>query len=1268
MPSVKAPSQVAMKISVMKTGTKMKEDGIMKTRLFISIVIVWGLIGCTRNQEIDIPDANLSLFARTESPADTKTVVEEGVHVFWEPGDEIAVFMGEKSAKFTTDLTAASGTATFKGTFGDESWPEDLNLWAVYPYSEEATFDGETITTVLPSEQVAREGSFGKDMNLSIAHSTSSSLQFYNVGGGIRFSVTEEGIKKVMFEGLSGEIISGKVKIGFDENGKPVVKEVTGGSQFITLLPPSGKETFEPGAWYYIVAIPGSLEGGYKLRFYKDSDYARKVSEKAVEIKRSIFGNIEKADDGIEYEAQTMHFPNTEEDWVKSEETTHQISEEIDRILYSDSESRNDLIDEIIVQVQNVENVLAAKINSTGTGFGVMQKDSLWLNYLLDTKTSLSVEGREPILSVHNQERMTSKAFLPGGSSFYYSSEDEYVVNSKKKAVILAPFQHTFNEDLAGLSSCLLRSGFLEENIKTYVDREVVLTYMKGDFLCENDFILITTHGGTFYYIRNDEDFEEVSDVTALMTYVPYSGPLADSFIANGFINEEDLAICFVDDNHDGKSEPYFSMTPRFLSDVSFDNSCVFLCACHSAEILDENNPGSMVWRFLNQGAEFVAGNNNTTNSATDIPCVKQVLELASRGFSLQDASSCIKNSRSTKEFCDGWFNYYHSVNPENYPEEERFTFEYYNLYEYRSSPKLQSAPYFFIEPFSKLEEPEFEDSMVSFGWSRPISTFELTWKHADPVEYVYYYSKDLYTVNYDVYVDGVRIDEGINLEDNTCLWTTPTVNDHSWFVVTKIRQNGSLVGEYQSETKDFTITEEIKYETPEAIDLGLSVKWASFNLGATKPEEYGQYFAWGETATKDEYSWETYQWYDGDENHLTKYNATDQATLLNMDDDVVQQKLKGMWRVPSVGEWQELMEQCTWNWTTRDGVAGYDVTSNLNGKFIFIPAAGYKIGNSIADSSIFGRYWLGTCYIEYMPDSAASGLIKSDIISWISSPRYMGLPIRPVMPIPVESVSLDKTSLQIPIGSKATLTAIILPENATVKDVIWSSSNPSIATVGSITGEITGIAAGSTVITATTVDGHFSAQCPVQVVVPVTGITLDKNTMTISEGETQALMATVLPDNAYNKEVVWSSSNQAVATVTGDGKVTGVSAGSAVITATTSDGNKKATCRITVIKPIPINEIILSKNTLSMIVGESFTLTATILPSNATETDLSWKVDDSSVATVTDGKVTALKKGVTKVRAFHSYSSGLIVEGVCDVTVKDKSGSHEGTEEEGWQ
>lgn len=270
-------------------------------------LVVLGLIGCTRNQEIDIRENGLTLVARTESPDESRTVVEEGVHVFWEPGDEIAVFMGEKMAKFSTDITAASGTATFKGTFGDSKWPEEPDIWAVYPFSEDVAFDGETITTTLPSEQVAREGSFGKDMNLAIAHSTSSSLQFYNVGGGIRFRLTQEGIKKVTFEGYGGEILSGTVKIGFDENGKPVVREVTEGSRVITLLPPSGNDSFPTNVWFYCVAIPGTLTSGYKLEFYRESEYSRIASDKAVTIKRSIFGSIDNADEGCEF----IPIPNT---------------------------------------------------------------------------------------------------------------------------------------------------------------------------------------------------------------------------------------------------------------------------------------------------------------------------------------------------------------------------------------------------------------------------------------------------------------------------------------------------------------------------------------------------------------------------------------------------------------------------------------------------------------------------------------------------------------------------------------------------------------------------------------------------------------------------------------------------------------------------------------------------------------------------------------------------------------------------------------------
>jgi hypothetical protein len=433
----------------MKIGTK--STIAMKKSFYIITAATLSLVACSRNQEIDVPDANLSLFARTESPAETKTVVESGVHVYWEPGDEIAVFMGDQSARFTTDITAASGTATFKGTFGEETWPEDLDLWAVYPFSEEAVFDGETITTTLPSEQVAREGSFGKDMNLAIAHSNSNTLQFHNVGGGVRFSVTEEGIKKVMFEGLSGEIISGKVKIGF-EDGLPVVQEVTGGSQFITLLPPTGQETFQPGTWYYIVAIPGALDGGYKLRFYKDEDYARKVSEKAVVIKRSIFGSVEKADEGIEYEAQTTHFPETENEWEKSIALTEEIGESVSHIIDSlatASSSDLKLYEELIGKIEGVEKVI---MNPEENSFSIMQKDSIWVNYyrpplIFGKKSSIHLSGRKTRMGIMQREELTSSVSqISTRKKMNNNPLEDYYVNSKRNALLIVP-PFVYNED-----------------------------------------------------------------------------------------------------------------------------------------------------------------------------------------------------------------------------------------------------------------------------------------------------------------------------------------------------------------------------------------------------------------------------------------------------------------------------------------------------------------------------------------------------------------------------------------------------------------------------------------------------------------------------------------------------------------------------------------------------------------------------------------------------------------------------------------------------
>lgn len=169
---------------------------------------------------------------------------------------------------------------------------------------------------------------------------------------------------------------------------------------------------------------------------------------------------------------------------------------------------------------------------------------------------------------------------------------------------------------------------------------------------------------------------------------------------------------------------------------------------------------------------------------------------------------------------------------------------------------------------------------------------------------------------------------------------------------------------------------------------------------------------------------------------------------------------------------------------------------------------------------------------------------------------------------IPVQSVSLDKTTLNLNVGENSTLVATVLPANADNKAVTWSSSNTAIATVDA-SGKVTAVAAGSAVITVTTTDGGKTATCTVTVTnpaVPVQSVSLNKTELSLNVGESATLTATVLPENADNKAVTWSSSDAAVATVDSNGKVSAVAAGSAVITVKTTDGEKTATCTVTVI------------------------------------------------------------------------------------------------------
>ena len=188
-----------------------------------------------------------------------------------------------------------------------------------------------------------------------------------------------------------------------------------------------------------------------------------------------------------------------------------------------------------------------------------------------------------------------------------------------------------------------------------------------------------------------------------------------------------------------------------------------------------------------------------------------------------------------------------------------------------------------------------------------------------------------------------------------------------------------------------------------------------------------------------------------------------------------------------------------------------------------------------------------------------------------------------------VTGVTLNKDSLILDLGGEETLTAAITPDNATNKNVTWESDNENVATVEN--GVVTAVGAGTATITVTTEDGSFTDTCQVTVnaaTVSVTGVTLDKAELTLTEGGSESLVATITPDNAANKTVTWTSSNPSVATVDANGNVTAVGAGEATITVTTEDGSCTANCTVTVREDVPDRPVsIPDTHEIELIAGE---------------------------------------------------------------------------------
>ena len=1022
----------------------------MKKRLFLAAALLV-LAACTREMAFENAKGDMTLVASMEGSVASRTVIEGGSHIFWEPGDEIAVFSGGKSAKFTADLAATAPSATFKGTLGKDAWSEGMDLWAVYPYSDNAVFDGETVTTVLPDQQVGRAGSFGKGMNLAIAQSTTTTLQFYNVGGGVRFTLSQDGISEVVFEGLNGEVLAGKVKVGF-QDGKPVIQEVTEGKTSITVTAPEG-ESFKKDAWYYIVAIPGALENGFSFHFRKASDpnlvMPSTAYPKAVTIKRGIFGMLTYVDQGMN---QTV--PD-------------------DIIAFKDP-----LVKSIVVK----------HFDTSGDGELSYHEAAVVLSFLVDKTGTRATDGMESIFAGTDITTFDELVFFTGLTRI---EDGAFAGCTRLTSVIIPETVEYIGAD--AFNGC---TGLTSITINSDTPPEIGT----DAFANTGDCPILVPEGAVEAFVAAWPQYEYRIDGMQPLTQIwyvtsdgnPVTMTSTDGFGAQVVSNEyaDGKGILTFDGIITSIGDTAFSgcqnlteislpgRVTRIGCDAFYDCGLTGLDFPDSVTRIDEwaiSSCPQLEDIFIPANISYVGyGNFAYCNGVKTLSVDPDNPVYDSRN----DCNAIIETA--THKLITGCQN---TLIPESVRVINTFAFGGCESLRHITIPEgVKRIAWRAFSDCSGLEELVLPGSLLNLG----VGVFE----RCTSLKEV--------TIPENVIVMGFSDFQGCTgLTSVTVLpENPPTVN--SYDDVSDI-YNAPGYEAKGSNSSMFANTGDCPIYVPaesldayladpywgyyadriqpiggvyvfKAVDLGLpsGVKWATYNLGASSPGEAGDYYAWGETepyyssldpltwkeGKEAGYDWPSYKWYIEDTRIFTKYTYSgdykDYKFVLDPEDDAAAVLLGDKWRMPTAAEFKELLEKCSHEQTSLYGTVGWKITGP-NGNSIFLPGTtGYWRQQELNYTEDTGNYW--TCNLYSNPYAYSIQLATTND-SWFfyCNLRSSGIPIRPVFGdpgIPIESITLDKTELELEVGESAALTVTILPEDATIQDYTWRSGNEMIATV----------------------------------------------------------------------------------------------------------------------------------------------------------------------------------------------------------------------------
>lgn len=1133
----------------------------MKTIIRIAAITIIGLSlsNCAIKEEspdIASPVSTELVFTATREAVspDTKTVRKEDGAVWWSPSEEVSVFNGSGSDggdKLVSTNTAVAQTVELSGAVHVSG--SGKAFWAVLPYSPDNSCDGSSVTMVIPSAQEAVDGNFSNNVFPAIARSTSLNLPFWNVCGGVKFSVSRTDIESITFKGNNGETLAGKVKVVFNAGSVPEVIEVLDGKSEITLTAPEGG-CFKADEFYYITCLPSLLESGFSISFATSTKEGSVVSNNPQTIKRSIFGLLKNIDSKVAEWKTTWAEPEAVDlglsvkwasfnlgatkpeeygdyfSWGEVEPNSHYSWSYYKFGSYGSFRKYNS--QDGLTQLELEDD--AAYVNLGGNWRMPTHAEELELsnNCSSESCTINGIKGYR-FVAVNGNEIFFPFGGLVDGTD--YACNDTDVVR-------IGEGGWYWSSTLNSLGSGYAQGLCFWPSLIYYVDHE----------RCDGHMIR------PVYDDRIHPESVSLNKSTLSLS-VGVSEQLIASVLPD---NATDKSLTWSSDNTNvaavdsAGNVTAIAAGSATITVTTTDGAKTATCKVTVVDVpkpeaIDLGLPSGLKWASFNVGAtkpedygdyfawgetepktnyswltyKWCSGSKNTLTrycpsdkkdywGSSGTPDGKT--EFKDYGYEDDTARSIFGEDWRMPTYAE-WDELFDKCTltwtTQNGVKGCLITGPNGNSIFLPAAGERYNTYNYFVDTSCLYWSSSINAENPSIAFGVLLESGIVNWNHEsrfDGQSVRPVYDDRILPESISLNKSRLSLSAGASeqliatvLPDNASVKSVSWSSDNAG--VATVDNDGNV---YANRAGVATITATTtlcaKMSTCEVIvnnldlslpasveanDLGLpsGLKWASCNIGATKPEERGEFFAWGETQPKGDYCFSTYSFKNSTDYSFTKYvtnssnGVVDNNAYLDPEDDAACVNWGGNWRMPTNAEWVELLNHCSWIWITQNGVKGRLVIGS-NGHSIFLPAAGNVYDTYPGGAGSYGNYWSSSLCMEY-PGSAYGVYFNGGEAYRDYCFRYLGQSIRPVYDdrIHPESVSLNKSTLSLLVGHSEQLIAAVSPDNATLKSVVWSSDNTEVAMVDE-NGNVTALKIGTAKITVTTTLGGLTATCEVTV------------------------------------------------------------------------------------------------------------------------------------------------------------------------------------------